>query len=184
MTNLLTQDEVRQIALSVGFTKDNARVASAIAMCESPFTQNNVAHSDFDAVGDQALANATWGYSYGGFQIRSLRADKGTGRLRDENLLTDPDRNVYVARQIKLAAGSFNPWSTYTSGMYKAYLQDVFPPPPNSYIVVGGDSLSRIASKLGGTFSWEDLARANGIHSPFTIYIGQTLILPSDTPGA
>jgi nucleoid-associated protein YgaU len=182
--NLLTQDQVYDLARSMGMTIDNARIASAIAMCEAPYTQNNTPHADFDAIGDQALANATWGYSYGGFQIRSLRADKGTGNLRDETSLLDPQRNVYVARKIKLAAGSFMPWSTYASGMYKAYLQDIFPPPPNAYIVLAGDTLSKIAVRFGNQWTWQDLARANGLHDPFTIFIGQTLILPSDTVGA
>jgi nucleoid-associated protein YgaU len=74
--------------------------------------------------------------------------------------------------------------TTYASGMYKAYLQDIFPPPPNAYIVLAGDTLSKIAVRFGNQWTWQDLARANGLHDPFTIFIGQTLILPSDTVGA
>jgi nucleoid-associated protein YgaU len=182
--NLLTQDQVYDLGRSVGLTIDNARIASAIAMCESPYTQNNVAHSDFSAVGDQALANEVWGYSYGGFQIRSLRADKGTGNLRDEVPLLDPQRNAYVARKIFRQNMTWRPWSTYASGMYKAYLQDIFPPPPNSHVVLAGESLSKITAQYDDGWTWQDLARANGLHDPFTIFIGQVLLLPSDTIGA
>ena len=183
MPNLLTQKQVEDLAFEIGFTRDNARIASAIAMCEAPYLSNGEAFSDFSAIGDQALANATWGYSYGGFQIRSLRADKGSGKIRDELALPDPSFNAYAARRIKLAAGSFSPWSTYVGGQYKAYLQDIFPPPPGSYVVVAGDSLSKIAQKLGNRFTWQDLARTNGLHNPYTVYIGQVLLLPFASVG-
>jgi hypothetical protein len=185
MANLLTQPEVETLCRRVGFTAANARIASAIAMCEAPAMVNGVPHSNFGAIGDQTLATDVWGYSYGGFQIRSLRADKGTGRTRDELRLVDPIFNAAAARTIKLAAGGFSPWSTYTSGMYRAYLQDVFPPPPGTYVVVSGDTLSAIAQKVsGGKWTWQQLAAANGLTSPYTIKIGQTLLLPfAKAPG-
>ncbi len=127
-------------------------------------------------MGDKDLANDIWGYSYGGFQIRSLRAEKGTGGWRDEDRLLVPRFNARAARAIKRSSG-WGAWSTYSSGMYKAYLQDLYPPPPNTYVVLGGDTLSGIASSFG-TFTWEDLARANSIHSPYSIFIGQKLTLP------
>lgn len=187
MTNLLTQSEVAALARKVGFNADNAKILSAIALCEAPYIKNGIPHSDFDAIGDQALATAVWGYSYGGLQIRSLRAEKGTGSYRDEDRLPDPEFNVRSARTIKLAAGSFRPWSTYTGGQYKAYMQDVFPPPVGSYVVVSGDSLSKIAAKLSPTvavpFTWQQLAAANGIKSPYVIHIGQLLLLPFQATG-
>jgi nucleoid-associated protein YgaU len=191
MTHLLTQAQVYDLARSVGFSTANARIAAAIAMCEAPYTDAaGVSYSNVDAVGDQALANDTWGFSYGCWQVRSLRADKGTGRLRDEELLIgSPKRQAFVARQIKLAAGSFNPWSTYTGGQYRAYLLDetgaiAFPPPLGSYVVVGGDTLSGITAKLSdGKWTWQELAAANGIVKPYTIHIGQTLLLPFDRTG-
>ena len=182
--NLYSQAELVSLAVQGGFHPDNAPIAAAIALCEAPYVRNNETFADFDAVGDQKLADATWGYSYGAWQIRSLRADKGTGRIRDEDKLPDPLFNAKSARAIKIHAGSFRPWSTFTSGMYKAYLQDMYPPPPNCYVVVAGDYLSKIAIKLGGEFSWVDLAAANGLQSPYTIQIGQILVLPEPTPGA
>src|SRR5262245_31166078 len=178
MVNLYTQEQVRQLAVRVGFTAINARIASAIAMAEAPYQKDGKSYVDFDAVGDKALANNVWGYSYGGFQVRSLRAQKGTGEIRDELALPDPHFNVTSARRIKLQLG-WTAWSTYASGMYKAYLQDLYPPPPNTYVVVGGDTLSTIAAKLSdGKWTWKQLADANGIRSPYTIKIGQRLQLP------
>jgi nucleoid-associated protein YgaU len=178
MTNLLTQEEVAALARSVGFTPKNAKIASAIAMCESAASRDNKPYADFDLIGDQELANETWGYSYGGFQIRSLRAKKGTGDIRDETRLLDPEFNVRAAREIKLSQG-WEAWSVYQSGAYKAYLQDLYPPPPNTYVVVSGDTLSGIGVKVG--VRWTDLARWNNLHSPYTIYIGQILLLTDPT---
>nr|DAQ62394.1 MAG TPA: Cell wall hydrolase autolysin [Caudoviricetes sp.] len=45
-----------------------------------------------------------------------------------------------------------------------------------TYTVVKGDCLSVIGSKLG--VNWKDIANANGITSPYTIYVGQVLNIP------
>lgn len=45
-----------------------------------------------------------------------------------------------------------------------------------TYTVVKGDCLSVIGSKLG--VNWKDIANANGITSPYTIYVGQVLTIP------
>lgn len=162
--------------MKVGFVSADARIAAAIAMCEAPYSVNGKSYSDFDLVGDQALANSIWGYSYGGFQIRSLLAQKGTGQFRDALRLTDPTFNASSALTIFKMSG-WSPWTTYNTGQYKAMLQDEFPPQPGTYVVVPGDSLSAIASRLN-IGAWQDFARVNGLHDPYTIYIGQTLLLP------
>lgn len=172
---IFTQEEVRLLLLDVGMSSKNAKIGSAISMCEAPFYAADVPSADFSMIGDVELANATWGYSYGGFQIRSLRADKGTGRWRDEDQLLRPRFNARAAKAIRQGSG-WDAWSTYTSGMYKAYLPDMYPPPPNTYVVLAGDTLSGIALKLG--VSWEDLARVNNLHSPYRIFIGQHLLIP------
>lgn len=183
---VLSQPEVEQLARRAGFTPYNARIMGAIALCEAPArTPAGEPGANTDAVGDQDLATATWGFSYGPGQVRSLRADKGTGRWRDELRLVDPLFNMRACRAIKLAAGSFRPWTTFTSGAFKAYLQTappdgigpVFPPPPGGYVVQSGDTLGGIAARVGG-FTWQELARVNRIESPYRIYIGQTLVLP------
>ncbi len=45
------------------------------------------------------------------------------------------------------------------------------------YIVERGDSLSRIGARLG--VAWRDIADINCIKAPYTIYIGQALVVPS-----
>jgi nucleoid-associated protein YgaU len=185
MSNILTQQQVVDLAIKAGFTPENAQIASAIALCEAPFTIDHVPHANFDAIGDQQLADAKWGFSYGAFQIRSLRADKGTGRWRDELKLVDPLFNTKAARQIKLSQG-WTAWTTYKNGQYEAFLPKQFPPPPNSYTVISGDTLSGIASRIsGGKWIWQELAAANGILGPkYTITVGQVLLLPVPvTPG-
>jgi nucleoid-associated protein YgaU len=183
--NLRTQRQVFEMCQDVGFQIGQAKIASAIACCEAPGPSNGGEPTvDFDLIGDQELANTTWGYSYGGFQIRSLRAAKGTGAVRDEDILLKPRTNCRSALAIRRASG-WEAWSTYKNGMHKAYLQEpfypgdeqVFTPEPGTYIVVAGDTLSGIADKIGG-FTWQDLARVNGISAPYPVYIGQTLTLP------
>lgn len=174
---LFTQPQLQALLRRNGFKPRVARVGGAIALCESPWFDADVPTSNAHSIGDQDLANATWGYSYGLFQVRSLRSEKGTGGIRDEDRLLDPDFNAHSAKMIRKASG-WQSWTTFTNGAYKAYLQDLFPPPPNTYVVVGGDSLSSIAASYGW-FSWEDLARANNLHEPYVITIGQWLTLPT-----
>lgn len=173
----LNQQQLRDLCKKVGFNTQNQKIGAAIALCEAPVFGVVPPVADTEMVGDKDLANDKWGYSYGAFQIRSLRADKGTGRIRDEDRLTDVMFNARSARAIKLQSG-WRPWSTFQTGQYKAYLPDLFPPPRGTYYVVAGDSLGRIASKLPGDWTWEDLARENGLHSPYTIRIGDLLQLP------
>jgi len=181
MSNLLKQSEIIELLVDLGMKEKQAKIGSAIALCESPagVAADGQHRSNFDAVGDEALANETWGFSYGGFQIRSLRSQKGTKAIRDEEMLVRPRFNCKSAIAIKQAWGSWEAWSTYTSGMYKAYLPDLFPPPPNTYVVLGGDTLTSITEDISdGSWTWEDLARLNGLHSPYIIYISQQLTIP------
>lgn len=175
----LNQDQIRRRLRDRGLGKKMARYGSAIALCEAP-TFTDPPLSNFSLVGDIELANEKWGYSYGGFQIRSLRVEKGTGGLRDEEVLQTVDGNFDSAVAIFRMHG-WSPWSTYRSGMYEAYLPDLFPVPPNIYRVVGGDTLSGIAEKYDNAFTWEDLARLNGLHEPYLIRIGDQLVIPDGT---
>lgn len=49
-------------------------------------------------------------------------------------------------------------------------------PANSTYTVKSGDTLSAIGSKLG--VNWQNIASANGISSPYTIYPGQVLTIP------
>lgn len=174
--NLLTQGEVRRLAVKHGFPRRPARILSAISLCEAP-GENDEGEpcSDFDLVGDQELSTKVWEYSRSGYQIRCLWAEKGTGSFRDPLRMSDPDFATHSAFVIWEDRG-FQPWSTFTSGMFKAYLQNMFPPPPDTYVVVAGDTLSGIGTKVG--VDWQMLARINNIHAPYDIFIGQHILLP------
>lgn len=177
MSNQLTQNQVQALARKVGFGRfRDSRTLSAIAMVESPLKIGGISYSDFDAVGDQELEDETWGFSYGGCMIRALKAEYGKGTFRDAKRLVEPEFNVRSALKVKRTLG-WNAWSVYSTGQHKAYLQERYPPAPGTVVVLGGDTLGSIAAELGDGTSWEDLARINGIHSPYTIYIGQTLRL-------
>lgn len=176
--NLKTQDQVRQLAVTAGFTKRQARTASAIAMCESAYVSQGQSFADFDAIGDIELQTDVWGPSFGGFQIRSLKAQQDTGGIRDGSRLLTPIFNTKSALAIKNSQG-FKAWSCFASGQYKAYLQDLFPPAPGTYIVLSGDTLSGIGADKG--ILWTDLARWNGLHFPYTIFIGQVILLSDPT---
>lgn len=178
MANLLTQEEVRLLAIDVGFGPKDAKIASAIAMCEGAYSKDGKSYSNFDAVGDIDLQTDVWGPSYGGFQIRSLKADLGTGSFRDAEKLPRPRFNTKAALAVKRSLG-WNAWSVYLHGQYKAYLQDLFPAAPGTYIVLSGDTLSGIGEKTGTV--WTDLARWNNLHFPYTIFIGQVILLTDPT---
>lgn len=49
----------------------------------------------------------------------------------------------------------------------------------STYVVKSGDCLSTIGSKLG--VEWKNIANANNISSPYTIYVGQVLTIPETT---
>ena len=69
-----------------------------------------------------------------------------------------------------------------TNEVAKAPVVTPPPPPPTlqtgrAYIVVDGDTLCRIGLKTATR--WQDIAHANGIHEPWTIWSGMTLRIPA-----
>lgn len=61
--------------------------------------------------------------------------------------------------------GNTNPTPVPTEG----------PSTTSIYRVKSGDCLSAIGSRLG--VNWKDIASANGIKSPYIIYVGQSLVI-------
>ena len=55
-------------------------------------------------------------------------------------------------------------------------------PSTNTYTVQKGDCLSVIGSKLD--VKWQDIATLNGIKSPYVIYVGQVLKIPTGNTSA
>jgi LysM repeat protein len=178
--NYMTQAQVTALADANGFSSAAAKIAGAIAMTETLTFLNGKQYCDFAQVGDKNLANDVWGYSYSAWQIRSLRADKGTGSFRDEDALQAS--YAFAARAAfdiyKNAGYKWTPWSTYNSGAYLGFLLDTpeAQVPAGSYRVTGGDTLTRIGNKTG--YAWRDIAAVNRIKDPYVIYPGQVLLLP------
>ena len=73
------------------------------------------------ARGDVRIQTGTWGPSVGLWQIRSLRAERGTGGVRDERANRDPAKNAAHACSLWRGQG-WRPWSTWRNGTHRTYL--------------------------------------------------------------
>jgi hypothetical protein len=100
-----TDAQLAGLALSTGFTKEQAVTAVAIAIRESG--------GNSDARGDVGIQTAVYGPSIGLWQIRSLNAQKGTGGERDEQANLNPATNAKHAYSISKGGTNWQPWSTY-----------------------------------------------------------------------
>ncbi|HET6215351.1 MAG TPA: hypothetical protein VFE14_20970 [Micromonosporaceae bacterium] len=101
--------------VAAGFSRAQAIIMTAIGLAESG--------GDDTAQGDLQLQDHTWGPSYGTYQIRTLKGDTGTGKLRDITALTGDDlRQAQTAYAISRSGADFTPWSVYTSGRYRTFL--------------------------------------------------------------
>lgn len=110
----LTAAQVHKLAKDAGLNPTQATIATAIAKGESGWRT--------DAVGDVSLQDSKWGPSIGLWQIRSLKAESGTGGTRDATRLTDPAFNARSMVAISGAGKNWRPWTVYTSGAYEKYL--------------------------------------------------------------
>lgn len=111
----LTDQQVANCAAAGGWTGSDLVTAVAVALAESG--------GNSDALGDVALQTGTWGPSVGLWQIRSLKAERGKGTVRDQDENLHPTSNARHAHQIWAEAGnSFKPWSTWTNQSYRLYV--------------------------------------------------------------
>ena len=101
-------------ARAAGFDPAAATIMAAIDMAESGLNPA--------AIGDVALENSTWGPSVGLAQVRTLKAQTGTGKTRDITRLKDPAGNMAAAYEISNHGKDFTPWTTYTRGTYRQFL--------------------------------------------------------------
>ena len=111
-------EAVALAVLKAGFTDQAAVTIVAIGKRESGW--------DTTAQGDIGIQDATWGPSAGVFQIRTLKAQTGTGGDRDLQALIpgavagqpgsgrgDLDRQARAAFVISSGGANFTPWSTF-----------------------------------------------------------------------
>ena len=95
---------------------------------------------------------------------------------------------IYVASDsiTKIVAGAKNPyllddgrlgWTNDGCIIDSAMTAPTTNKTTTTYTVQSGDCLSTIGSKLG--VNWKEIASLNGIHSPYTIYKGQKLKIPT-----
>jgi hypothetical protein len=111
-----TASDLYAAARAAGLTAAQAVVATAIALAESS--------GDDAALGDTNLVTSTWGPSYGAWQVRTLRAETGTGQDRDLAALQSGGLARQARAMVDISGGGTNwsPWSVYSSGAYQRYL--------------------------------------------------------------
>lgn len=110
----LTPAGIATLALRAGCSATNAVTATAISMAESGGSPS--------AQGDIALMDSTWDWSAGLWQIRGLRAQRGTGQLRDSIANQKAATNAAGMYVISSGCTSWGAWTTYTRGLYRSYL--------------------------------------------------------------
>ena len=98
--------DIGALAYAAGIrSQSDLQAAIAVAMAESAGNPN--------AVGDTTLQNATWGPSFGLWQIRSLKAESGKGTTRDGTRLKDPAFNAKSMYAISNGGKNWQPWSVW-----------------------------------------------------------------------
>lgn len=113
----LTIDQALSVATSGGFRGGALITAVAVAKAESGLRT--------DEMGDTSIQTAKWGPSVGLWQIRSLKAQKGTGGTRDADALLSALHNARSAFSISAGGLNWLPWTVYKTGAYKAHVPAV-----------------------------------------------------------
>jgi Lysozyme like domain len=111
----LTDHQIAEHVVGGGFVGENRVIGVAVVLAESG--------GRTDILGDVDLRDATFGPSVGLFQIRSLKAQKGTGGTRDELANLDPATNAHHAHVVFMeAGGNWTPWSTFKRHEHETFL--------------------------------------------------------------
>jgi hypothetical protein len=147
----LTASQIFTALLQGGFSREQATTMTAIAQAESA--------RDPGAVGDVALQNRTFGPSVGLFQIRTVKAE--TGKV---------EAQVKAALNISNNGTNFRPWSTFTSGSFRKFL--------DTPLQAGVD----LPPAAGSGAAVQDSAPATGA-DPFAIDRGRTPVKVVDKDG-
>lgn len=114
----LSPGQLYAAARGVGFPPAGAFTLTEIELAESG--------GDVDAVGDVSLEDSTWGPSVGAPQIRTVKAQTGSGGVRDiDTLQGDITAQDTAAWAISSHGANFGPWSTYRNGAYARFQSTV-----------------------------------------------------------
>lgn len=134
-----SQSQIYQLATSVGLGSQNALVASAIAMAESGGNSNAInpgGGSDYE-------------YSVGLWQINLLAHPQYTVMQ-----MQDATQNAKAMSVISNGGTSWGAWGTYTSGLYRKYMNSAItatPVTPSSYSSLSGSSTGLLDLQTGLT---------------------------------
>ena len=88
-----------------------------------------------------------------------------------------PDDTIQVG-QVLIVPGTGEPATQ--PGQDASAADAAATPAPVVYVVAAGDNLSSIATQFDVT--WQEIAAANNIPAPYTIYRGQRLVIPGVSP--
>ncbi len=111
-----TAAEIFAAARAAGLSVAAATIATAVALGESS--------GDDTTKGDLDLQDAKWGPSVGLWQIRTLKAETGTGSDRDINALPGggPARQAQAMYRISKGGTDWTPWMVFTRGIYQKFM--------------------------------------------------------------
>lgn len=110
---VLSDQQIARLAYDAGFRGEALATIVATSLGESS--------GNYQAVGDVSLQDGKWGPSVGLFQVRTLKDGSDPYRNK-ELLLQDPLAQARAAYAISGGGKSFQPWTVYTSGAYRKYL--------------------------------------------------------------
>jgi lysozyme-like protein len=188
----LTPAGIATLALQHGCSAAAAPVATAVAMAESGGSPS--------AQGDVSLMTPVWDWSAGLWQIRGLRASRGTGALRDSVANQDAAKNASAMYVISSGCTDWGPWSTYNNGAYQQFLgiatqavryvlayskahggqfPTVAPPDPTAVIPSAGSGGAAAPAAAGSTAANSAAAGGHKSAAPST-----SAARPSPTSGA
>jgi hypothetical protein len=104
-------------ARQAGFSPEQAQIMGAIGMGESG------GNAGVDTVQSGLDPNKSNEFSVGLFQINAqAHGDKLAKLGYTVDDLRDPVKNAQVAKMVYDEVGGFTPWSVYSKGIYKQYL--------------------------------------------------------------
>lgn len=144
-----TYGQLRAFAVAAGFPGASADIAAAIALAESGGESNAtniVTQAQADAWNAEHPEGPRHGpeRSFGPWQVNTL-----VHPAFSEQHLTDPAYNAKAAFAVSNGGTNFAPWSTFTDGTYKRYLQSGASDDLDALILAALVALLAVAAKRG-----------------------------------